>query len=704
MRQATPPTSTILFALTLTLAGCNSLEAMSDAMKSDSPGRGQQTELTGRAPASLTARDLRGNIARLEQARHTGGGYLQTLVQHEDASVRLKATTALGRMRLEDYGRNVTGALMVALDDDVATVRRAAAFALGVRGDTSCADSLIVAIEDEDPDVRAQVWLAMGRLDDAKLRVAGLRGFRDPEPIAQQAACQAVFYWPKESEHWAQAGSGLAQVAKEGAQEARWMALFTLARREELRGDWMPFLDALSTPEAPVLEQLFATLGLARSAKKIVDSGTAQERQGDVLYSALGMSALHEDVRIATEALRGLKTLGRGLSAPVREHVLMHKNKHVRTAGLQALAADHRSTEFAAALTQDHSPMVRRAAFEVLVGLNPSASVPIVREWARSGEYRQRRTAAVVANKLGPKEAQAVLFSLLADKHPQVVAAAIEGLVPYESHATRARVHELCGHQDNGITLAAIGTIAEWEVTAKDLPFLVEAYNRAEGDIGPEVRFNALLAAAKITNSAPVSFLRIAVSDPDGYVAQVAREQLEERGAKIPLDTAPPRADLLAPQMAPELDKNLGNPKVSIETTRGTLVLELFPTAAPTHVHSFLSLVATGYYDGLTWHRVVSDFVVQGGCYRGDGNGSGTWRGPKDSLGQEFNPLSYTTGALGMPRNQNPDSGGNQIFITHRPTPHLDSRYTLFGQMVSGWDTLQEIEEGDLIVKIRRQH
>jgi cyclophilin family peptidyl-prolyl cis-trans isomerase len=194
----------------------------------------------------------------------------------------------------------------------------------------------------------------------------------------------------------------------------------------------------------------------------------------------------------------------------------------------------------------------------------------------------------------------------------------------------------------------------------------------------------------------------VAASDEDGYVAQVAREQLAKRGVSLPANMDPPRAALLAPETAPEFDLGLGNPKVSIETNRGALVLELFPSVAPTHVHSFLSLAARGHYEGLTWHRVVSDFVIQGGCYRGDGNGSGTWRGVEDSLEQEFNPLRYGTGALGMPRNQNPDSGGSQIFITHRPTPHLDSRYTLFGQLISGWETLQEIEEGDTIVSIRR--
>ncbi|MDF1838994.1 MAG: peptidylprolyl isomerase [Planctomycetota bacterium] len=702
MRRATPPTSTILFALTLTLAGCNSLDAISDAMETAPGDKAQQTQLTGRAPAALTAKDLRSNIARLEQARATGGGYLQSLIRHGDDSVRLRATEALGRMRLEDYGLNVTEALEVALDDDVVGVRRAAAFALGARGDTSCAASLMEAAEDSDPDVRAQVWLAMGRLDSGELRDMGIKGLQDDSPAAQQAACQAIFYWPKESEQWPLAAAGLSEVARKGAVEARWMALFTLARREELRGDFDTFTHALSQPDAPVLEHLFATLGLARSAGMPVEKSAAGAKRLQQLMRGLSASALHQDPRVATEALRGLKARGQGLSPEVRDHALQHSNKHVRTAALNALRLEPRSMEFASALAHDPSPMVRAAAFELTVKLKPSTSVSIVREWARSGDYLQRRAAASVANKLDSTEAQGILFGLLADKHPQVAGAAIQGLIPMDNRTTRSRIRSLCGHSDNGISLAAIGTISEWGVTIEDLPALINAYEEATGDVGPEVRFNALLAAGKIEGSEPVPFLSVAVSDPDAYVAQIAREQLTKRGEDLPMDLDPPRASMLAPETAPDFDLELGNPQVSIETTRGTLELELLPRAAPTHVHSFLSLAAKGHYDGLTWHRVVSDFVVQGGCYRGDGNGSGTWRGKQDSLTQEFNPLPYVTGALGMPRNQNPDSGGNQIFITHRPTPHLDGRYTVFGQMLSGWDVLQEIEEGDRIVEIRR--
>ncbi|MCL4134478.1 UNVERIFIED_CONTAM: hypothetical protein GTU68_025842 [Idotea baltica] len=127
----------------------------------------------------------------------------------------------------------------------------------------------------------------------------------------------------------------------------------------------------------------------------------------------------------------------------------------------------------------------------------------------------------------------------------------------------------------------------------------------------------------------------------------------------------------------------------------------LFPDEAPVHVHNFLALARAGHYDGLTFHRVVSAFVVQGGDHRGDGNGGLSWRDDHEPLRAEFNELRYVRGSLGMPRNADPDSGGSQWFVTHLPTPHLDGRYTLFGEMTQGdGDTLDKLMEGDVIRRV----
>ena len=111
----------------------------------------------------------------------------------------------------------------------------------------------------------------------------------------------------------------------------------------------------------------------------------------------------------------------------------------------------------------------------------------------------------------------------------------------------------------------------------------------------------------------------------------------------------------------------------------GALVIALIEDETPRTTARIIAIADQGGYDGLTFHRVVPDFVVQGGDYRGDGNGGVSWRG--EPLRHELGPRKFVRGALGMPRNDDLDSGGSQIFITHRATPHLDGRYTLFGQV-----------------------
>ncbi len=154
-----------------------------------------------------------------------------------------------------------------------------------------------------------------------------------------------------------------------------------------------------------------------------------------------------------------------------------------------------------------------------------------------------------------------------------------------------------------------------------------------------------------------------------------------------PVELAFPGAGLLAHP----------RPRVVISTDRGELEFELFAEEAPQHVANFLARAES--YRGTTFHRVVSDFVVQGGDARGDGNGGASWRG--DALRHEITPRKYVRGSLGMPRNEDWDSGGSQLFVTHRMTPHLDGRYTIFGELVKGFDVLDLLDLGDVIREVR---
>ncbi len=118
--------------------------------------------------------------------------------------------------------------------------------------------------------------------------------------------------------------------------------------------------------------------------------------------------------------------------------------------------------------------------------------------------------------------------------------------------------------------------------------------------------------------------------------------------------------------------------------------IEFFPEDAPKTVENFVTLAKKGFYDGLTFHRVVPDFVVQGGDPNGNGSG-----GPGYQIKAEFNKRKHVRGTLAMARSQHPDSAGSQFYVTYGPTPHLDGNYTVFGQVVSGMEHVDRIKQGD---------
>ena len=129
-------------------------------------------------------------------------------------------------------------------------------------------------------------------------------------------------------------------------------------------------------------------------------------------------------------------------------------------------------------------------------------------------------------------------------------------------------------------------------------------------------------------------------------------------------------------------------PRVTISTSFGDLVAELWDDVAPKHVDNFQKLGRDGFYDNLAFHRIIKDFVIQGGCPRGDGTGDPGW-----TVDAEFSEREHVPGTLSMARSSDPNSAGSQFFIclTRNLCRHLDRQYTAFGQVVEGLDVVEKI-------------
>ena len=148
------------------------------------------------------------------------------------------------------------------------------------------------------------------------------------------------------------------------------------------------------------------------------------------------------------------------------------------------------------------------------------------------------------------------------------------------------------------------------------------------------------------------------------------------------------------PDMQIDESKNYA---VKLVTNRGTIELELYPQHAPKTVNNFVFLAGQGYYDGVKFHRVIADFMIQSGDPTGTGRG-----GPGYKFGDELksNPLKHERGVISM-ANAGPNTNGSQFFITHLPTPHLNGKHTVFGKVTKGQDVVDAIEQGDVMSSVK---
>ncbi len=147
------------------------------------------------------------------------------------------------------------------------------------------------------------------------------------------------------------------------------------------------------------------------------------------------------------------------------------------------------------------------------------------------------------------------------------------------------------------------------------------------------------------------------------------------------------------PAMQIDTDKTY---RATLSTDRGDIVLDLFAEHAPKTVNNFVTLARDGFYDGLVFHRVIPNFMIQGGDPTGTGRG-----GPGYQFEDEVqnNPLKHETGVISM-ANAGPNTNGSQFFITHGPQPHLNGRHTVFGKVVEGQDVVDSVQQGDAMTSV----
>jgi peptidyl-prolyl cis-trans isomerase B (cyclophilin B) len=684
-------------------------------------------------------------IADLEDARSDGNGLLELLLLKGEPPTRVRAAVALGRLSFPEHGSEVTAALCAALKDESPKLRCAAAFAIGERGDPAAADALLASLNDKDDNARARLIEAASRIDDERLHGAVLRALDDPSPLVRVEAALGPHRWPLKppaqsvsstapsgansaassatssaansngaqdragengADHAARAlddraiDASLIETARDrsandpdkepdpAALAARKPAVFSLMRRkcESARAAFAERMNDADEPET----RIFAIQGLASIAADPATNAALWKALGDGDWRVVCEAAIALGKHPDCEAVPALIAATKHASANVRRSV------HEAFGNFVACKESVRKVLESARL--DPSANVRAAGLESEAKLYGDESAKVVETAVASENPLVRAGAAAAAAHLASKLAVPMLVRLTRDSNRRVADIATHALENHPTDEARARLHELLDGPDNGLRLAAIEALRK-EKRAEDLPLLARCFETSKGEISSEIAFGVLDSAAAIGGEQALEILEKGLAHEDPYVRKKAREWIAKSfpAAAVPKLGASEKKPAHVPVAGRDFLYDQ-NPRVEVRTSKGSMVFELLPDETPVHVVSFLELVKAHHYDKLTFHRVVPDFVIQGGDVRGDGNGGASWRG--DSLRAEFTPRKFLRGSLGMPRNEDPDSGGSQIFVTQRWTPHLDGRYTVFGALVSGSEVLDAIEVGDTILEV----
>jgi cyclophilin family peptidyl-prolyl cis-trans isomerase len=283
------------------------------------------------------------------------------------------------------------------------------------------------------------------------------------------------------------------------------------------------------------------------------------------------------------------------------------------------------------------------------------------------------------------------------DKDVRVVPAVLTALAASKAPGAEALIRARLRSPDFVARSAAAQALAQLKATAS-VPELRAAYTASAKDPTYVARASLLAALAQLDPAGSRPLLDEALKDKDWALrvraADLLREQKVTDGVAAAMRPATPGQAVDSPawkaMVAPPF-----SPHVFIETDRGTIEIELAVLDAPITASNFVNLARKGFFNGLAIHRIVPDFVVQGGDPRGDGEG-----GPGYAIRDELNERPYLRGTVGMALDWK-DTGGSQFFITHSPAPHLDARYTVFGSVVAGMEVVDQLQPWDVIRRVR---
>jgi cyclophilin family peptidyl-prolyl cis-trans isomerase/HEAT repeat protein len=674
-------------------------------------------------------------IVSAEDERRWDIDDLGALFSDPNPAVRARAVLAAGRI---GDPRAVPSIVPVMQNDRDLNVRAMAAFALGEIEAVRDATALIPATRVPTPDaVRARALEALGKIAAALPRddKVSAKLFGDAIIAALNAERARK---PAPSREVVLLGLTAALRARP-ADAGKVVALYLNYPDARVRADAANTLSRLRSKDAndPLRSVLASdTDGVAR-ANAARALGTAEDKAAFDLLLDHAMN--DRDARVRVSALRALAQLKDARAADTlikRGEALFAEYKAAKVSGsvarpsslnellgvVAALGSVLANTSDGRALTllravreaEDYVDPETEIAFARIAPAQYMREKPFANLYLRAADNKLAWQAiSAVAQGLGEvgalssehagnsivtvqADAQIALRAILADRATPALALpdvlrAVAAFKPLDADALMR--DQLARSEDVIVRATAAELLGNESPGVETTRALVAALPRAMRDEMNDAALALLEALAKQKDEDAAAAIRSALESPD-YLLRVRAATLlhslnPSEGADERIQTAATRYHVADYRRA--IARRNSRVQAIVSTDKGAFTIELLPEDAPLNVDNFVELARRGFFNGIAFHRVVPNFVIQGGDPRGDGNG-----GPGYQIRCEINEVSYDRGAVGMALSGK-DTGGSQWFVTHSPQPHLDGGYTVFGRVTQGMEVVDAIARGDRI-------
>jgi cyclophilin family peptidyl-prolyl cis-trans isomerase/HEAT repeat protein len=624
---------------------------------------------------------------------------LALLLGDDSPRVRRRAALAMGRVGLAEGVEPLSRLLATDPDPEV---RQMGAFALGLIGSTRAVPALVTALADSAPIVRGRAAEALGLIaarDQAPAIAAMAQPYVQSGVLTALAPDDITYPMSPEIEAVRLAIYALARLKAYDA-----LASVVLGASGEPVSHWWPIAYALRRVEDPraarPLLALFEGTGVYTRAFAARGLGAAKSPIGHEQLIAAAAD-LARDPSVGVEAVRSLGELRipAAASTLARLAVAPELSPTLRAEVLAALAATGGpdAVEGLLDLLSHRAPVVRAAAMKTVAALDPDRFLAVLSGLDPDPVWSVRAATAEALGGLPENRGVPLLLAMAEDSDARVVAAVCTALGQTEAPEAEALLVARLQAEDVVVRASAAAALGRRKAVDA-VPALRAAYEAAGRDASYTARGAILGALTDLDPAAARPVLEQAFADRDWAIrvrAAALMNRLDpSRETAAAIRPAPTTFDRAAYAL-PAVVSPRYSTHVYFDTDKGPFEVELAMLDAPLTVHAFVALARKGFFNGVAFHRVVANFVVQDGDPRGDGEG-----GPGFTLRDEINQRPYLRGTVGMALDWR-DTGGSQYFFTLAPQPHLDARYTVIGQIVNGMDVVDRLAVGDVVRGVR---